>query len=76
MNNLELPISTRNAEVLKMYAAQVKPLLTSVNSLLERCQTAYDNTIRRNVKVSSINKEKKTFLSKGVEKDKESKIYC
>ena len=39
VNNLELPISKTRAEVLKMYAAKLKPLLTSVNCLLERCQT-------------------------------------
>ena len=33
VNNLELPISKTNAEVLKMYAAQLKPLLTYVNCL-------------------------------------------
>ena len=77
VNNLELPISKTNAEVLKMYAAQLKPLLTGyVNCLLERCQTACDNTIGRNGKVSLTNKEANHFLSKGVEKDKESKIYC
>ena len=47
VNNLELPISKTHAEVLKTYAAQLKPLLTSVNCLLERCQTAYDNTIEK-----------------------------
>ena len=64
VNNLELPISKTHAEVLKMYAAQLKPLLTSVNCRLETCQTDYDNTIGGNGKVSLTNKEANHFYQK------------
>ena len=70
MNNLELPISKTNAEVFKMYAAQLKPLLTSVNCLSERCQTAYDNTIGRNGKVSLTNKKANNFYQKVLKRTK------
>ena len=73
VNNLELPISKTNAEVLKMYAAQLKPLLTYVNCLLERCQTAFDNTTGRNGKVSLTNKEANHFYQKVLKRAKRVK---
>ena len=74
MNNLELPISkTHVAEVLKMYAAQLKPLLTHENCLLERCHTAYDNTTGRNGKVSLTNKEANHFYQKVLKRTKRVK---
>ena len=73
VNNLELPISKTHAEVLKMYAVQLKPLLTPVNFLLERCHTAYDNTIGRNGKVSLTNKEVNHFYQKVLKRTKRVK---
>ena len=73
VNNLKLLISKPNAEIFKMYAAQLKPLLTYVNCLLERCQTAYDNTTGRNGNVSLTNKEANHFYHKVLKKTKRVK---
>ena len=78
VNNLELPISKTHAEVLKTYATQLKPLLTSVNCLLERCQTAYDNTVEKNGNVSLTNKEANHFYQKVFKRTKtvKSNVAC
>ena len=43
VNAIVFPVSKANGEVTSLYVTELKPILNKVNSLLEKCQSAFDN---------------------------------
>ena len=64
VNAIVFPVSRANAEFMSLYVTELKPILNKVNSLLEKCQSAFDSTFSSKGKVPQRNKEANNFYHK------------
>ena len=64
VNAIVFPVSRANAEFMSLYVTELKPILNKVNSLLEKCQSAFDSTFSSQGNVPQSNKEANNFYQK------------
>ena len=64
VHSIVFPVSRAHAEFMSLNVTELKPILNKVNSVLEKCQSAFGSTFSSKGKVPQSNKEANNFYHK------------